>query len=130
MDATVHPVAFREFVDQPTISLTTFRRDGTPVATPINLAVDGQRAYFRTWSTSGKAKRLRRDSRVTVAPCTLRGRPTGEAVTAKARPIVGAAADRARRMIESKHPFLQGVFVRYGHRFTGRHTVYYEVTPA
>lgn len=129
MDTTYHPADIRVFAEQPTVSLVTYRRDGTPVETPVNLAVDGDRAYFRTWTTSGKAKRLARNRQVRIAPCTLRGKVTGAAVAAMARPIEGEAADRARRLIERKHPFLQGFLVRYAHRVTGRHTVYYEVTP-
>jgi PPOX class probable F420-dependent enzyme len=128
MDTTMHRPDIRAFVDQQTISLTTFKRDGTAVETAVNLAVDGDRGYFRTWATSGKAKRLRRDSRVWIAPCSFRGKVTGTGLPATARPIEGEAAERARRLIESKHPFLQGVLVRFGHRLTGRRTVYYEVT--
>jgi PPOX class probable F420-dependent enzyme len=128
MDTTLHRADIRGFVDQQTVSLRTFKRDGTAVETPVNLAVDGDRAYFRTWTTSGKAKRLRWNSRVWIAPCTFRGKVTGAGLPADARPIDGKAAAQARRMIEDKHPFLQGVLVRFGHRFTGRRTVYYEVT--
>lgn len=110
------------------VALTTFRRDGSPVMTPVNLAVDGDHAYFRTWDTSGKAKRLRRDERVRLAPCTLGGTLTGEAIPATARRIDADRAARARALIERKHPLLQGFLVRYGHRLTGRRTVYFEVT--
>lgn len=37
------------FVRQKTVLLTTYRRDGTPVGTPVHIAVDGDRAFFRTW---------------------------------------------------------------------------------
>ena len=130
MDTAAHDPDIRAFADEQTVSLATFKRDGTAVETPVNLAVDGHRGYFRSWTTSGKAKRLRRDGRVTIAPCTFRGRVTGAPVRAEARPIEGEAAQRARRLIEHKHPFLQGFLVRFGHRLTGRHTVYYEVTLA
>jgi PPOX class probable F420-dependent enzyme len=130
MDTTAHPTDIWAFVDQRTVSLTTFKRDGTAVETPVNLAVDGDRAYFRTWTTSGKAKRLRRNSHVWIAPCTFGGNVTGAGLSGEARPIEGEAAVRARRLIEAKHPFLQGFLVRFGHRFTGRRTVYYEFTTA
>src|SRR5919112_1001238 len=50
------------------VRLTTFRRDGTPVSTPVNVAVEGDRAVFRTYEQAGKFKRLRNDPRVEVAP--------------------------------------------------------------
>ena len=133
MDTTITtPLAptLQALADQRTVSLTTFRRDGTPVATAVNLAVDGERAFFRTWDTSGKAKRLRRDARIELAPCTFTGTPTGEAMPALARPVDGVVADRARELIEGKHHVLQGLLVHYGHRFTGRRTIYYEVVAA
>ena len=59
------------------VVLTTFRRDGRAVPTPVHLVVSGDAGYLRTWDVSGKAKRLRHTPRVTVAPSTMRGRPTG-----------------------------------------------------
>jgi len=45
------------------VQLTTFRKNGTPVATPVHVVVDGDVAYFRTWDVAGKAKRLRQTPR-------------------------------------------------------------------
>ncbi|MBX3184520.1 MAG: PPOX class F420-dependent oxidoreductase [Polyangiaceae bacterium] len=55
------------------ISLETFRRDGTGVKTPVWFAeLDGLLGVF-TNGKSYKVKRLRRDSKVRVAACDLRG---------------------------------------------------------
>jgi PPOX class probable F420-dependent enzyme len=62
------------------LSLTTFRRDGTPVATPVWVAQQGNALVVVTQRSSGKAKRLRNDSRVLLAPCDMRGRVTGDVV--------------------------------------------------
>lgn len=62
------------------ISLTTFRRDGTAVATPVWVARTGDHLYVITESGSGKVKRLRNFSRVMVAPCDMRGRVRGPSV--------------------------------------------------
>jgi uncharacterized protein len=57
--------------------LTTFRRDGTPVSTPVwVIGLDEGRVGFTTSSGSGKYKRLRHTERVTVQPCDVRGRVT------------------------------------------------------
>jgi PPOX class probable F420-dependent enzyme len=63
------------------IRLTTFRRDGRSVATPVHVVVtaDGTKAYFRTWDVTGKAKRIRHTAAVEIAPATFRGRPLGPA---------------------------------------------------
>ncbi len=67
------------------LSLTTFRRDGTPVATPVWLARQGDELVVFTAKSAGKAKRLRNGDRVLLAPCDMRGRVTGDAVEGTAR---------------------------------------------
>ena len=62
------------------VSLTTFRRTGVPVSTPVWAAADGDSLVVWTRPDSGKVKRLRHTARVTVAPCTFRGRVEGPAV--------------------------------------------------
>ena len=66
------------------ISLTTFRRSGDPVATPVWAAPHGSSLVVWTRADSGKVKRLRHTARVTVAPCDVRGRLRGPAVEATA----------------------------------------------
>jgi PPOX class probable F420-dependent enzyme len=111
--------------------LVTFRRDGTPVGTPVHLAArpDGERAYFRTWHTTGKAKRIRHTSRVTLAPATARGRPVGPRVPAHARLLEGAEARTAAGLLAARHPLLHGVLIPRYHRLRGRRTLHYELTP-
>ena len=67
------------------LSVTTFRRDGTPVVTPVWLARQGDELVTSSGSLSGKAKRLRNSSRVLLAPCDMRGRVTGDTVEGTAR---------------------------------------------
>ena len=67
------------------ISLTTFRKDGTPVATPVWVVRDGDALLVLTQSASGKAKRLRHDPRVLVAVCDARGAVRGEQWAGTAR---------------------------------------------
>jgi uncharacterized protein len=75
--------------------LTTFRKDGRPVPTPLWVVPDGAGLGFWTVAGSGKTKRIRNSGRVTVQACDMRGRPSGgEPVEAQAR--LGDAADKAR----------------------------------
>ncbi|ORA16885.1 PPOX class F420-dependent oxidoreductase [Mycobacterium arosiense] len=67
--------------------LTTFTKDGRPKPTPIWAAVDtqrGDRLLVITQEKSWKVKRIRNTPRVTLATCTMNGRPTSEAVEATA----------------------------------------------
>ncbi|OBG24527.1 PPOX class F420-dependent oxidoreductase [Mycobacterium sp. 852002-51057_SCH5723018] len=62
------------------ILLTTFTKDGRPKPTPIWTALDGDRLLVITEAKSWKVKRIRNTPRVTMATCTMRGRPTSEVV--------------------------------------------------
>ena len=114
-----------------TVLLTTRRRDGRTVDTPVNLAVAADGAgYFRTWTTAGKVKRLANFPGVRVAPCTRRGRPTGSDQPALASRLAGAAAEQAARSLASRFPVIQGWLVPLAHRLARRETVYYRLEPA
>jgi PPOX class probable F420-dependent enzyme len=119
----------RPFETQHTVRLTTFRRDGTPVGTAVSLAVDGRHGYFRTYESAGKFKRIRNNPIVEIAASTFGGQATGSAFRGRVRLLAGAEAERARRLITRKHPWLHGILVPLGHRLTGQRTVYFEVTP-
>jgi PPOX class probable F420-dependent enzyme len=125
---TTKPSAWEPFVRPRTALLTTHRRDDSPVTTPVDVAVDGPHAYFRTWDASGKAKRLRRDPRVEVAPRS-HGHAIGDPVPARVRVLEGDDVARARRALHHKHPLRQGVLVPLMHRVRRWHTVHYELEP-
>jgi PPOX class probable F420-dependent enzyme len=76
------------------VSLTTFRRDGTPVATPVWQITQGDTMWVWTGATTGKARRLRGNPVLALAPCTARGQLTGDAVTARGKVVsVGDAPE-------------------------------------
>jgi uncharacterized protein len=79
--------------------LVTYRRDGTPVPTPVWAAEADGALYVRSERASGKVKRLRRDPRMLVAPCTARGAPLGPPFEASGRVLASeeeeAVAERA-----------------------------------
>lgn len=118
------------FVDLKAALLTTYRRDGTPVDTAVNIVVEGDHAYVRTWQTSGKIKRIRRNPEVAMAPGTMSGKATGPAIRARARLLDGAEAAHADQLIVRKHPILQGVIVNViPRRLLGRAPAYIELRP-
>lgn len=75
------------------VQLTTFRRDGRPVPTPVWCARRGADIVIWTGPEAGKVKRIRRDPRVSIAPCTARGRPLGRDIDARARILDPAEVD-------------------------------------
>lgn len=108
--------------------VTTYKRDGTAVPTPVNVVVDDDHAYFRTWSTTGKVKRLRRDPRVVIAPSTFRGKPVGPEIAATACLLAPEEEQPVREARARKYPFLQRRLVPLVHRFRRYDTVRYEFT--
>ncbi|MFC5762220.1 PPOX class F420-dependent oxidoreductase [Actinacidiphila bryophytorum] len=119
---------FGRFTRQKTILLTTYKRDGTPVGTPVSIAVDGDRAYFRTYEPAWKVKRLRNNPDVEIAPSTARGKPTGEAMHATATRLEGEEAAGAARALAHKYRFLHGFLVPFMHRRKGWKTLHYALT--
>lgn len=110
-----------------TILLTTYRRDGTPVPTPVSVAVDGDRAFFRSYDKAWKTRRLRRNPNAEVAPATLRGEPKGPAVHARARLLTGAEARTAAKALARRHRLLQAILVPLTHRIMRYRTMHYEL---
>ncbi len=116
-------------VRQRTILLTTYRRDGTPVGTPVHVAVEGDRAFVRTWDTTGKLKRIRRNPEVEICPSTVGGRPTGATIRARARVLEGEESAHAGRMLARKYPVLHGFLIPLVHRLRGNETIHIELSP-
>ncbi|HZS92733.1 MAG TPA: PPOX class F420-dependent oxidoreductase [Chloroflexota bacterium] len=121
--------ALGRFARQKTILLTSYRRDGTPVGTPVHVAVDGDRAFIRTWDATWKYKRMRNNPEVEIAPSTVRGRPTGPAIHAHARLLSGDEATYAARALARKYPILHGILIPLVHRLRGYRTAHIELTP-
>jgi PPOX class probable F420-dependent enzyme len=93
------------------VRLTTFRRTGVPVPTPVWAAPDGETLVVWTRADSGKVKRLRHTARVTVAPCGFRGRTQGPAVEAVAELVPAAGQDEALAALRRAY----GLRFRLGH---------------
>lgn len=92
------------------ISLTTFKKDGTPVATPVWLAREGDHLYVITDPNSWKAKRLRNSDRAEVAPCDMRGNVSGPATPARATLLDEAGTARVNGLINAKYGLMAKLF--------------------
>lgn len=70
------------------VSVTTFRKSGEPVSTPVWVVADRDRLFVTTAPSSGKVKRVRHTPRVEVAPCDMRGNIVEGAVSVSATAAV------------------------------------------
>jgi PPOX class probable F420-dependent enzyme len=95
--------AMEDVVGSKRTLLVTHRRDGTPVPTPVWAAPAGGVLYVRSERASGKVRRVRRDPRVLVAPCTVRGRPLGRPFEARARLLEGEEELVAERALAARY---------------------------
>jgi PPOX class probable F420-dependent enzyme len=111
-----------------TMLLTTYKRDGTGVGTPVNVAFDGDHAYFRTYDKAWKSRRLRRNPEVDVAPSDFRGKVTGQHLRGTARLLEGDEAGAASRALARRYPLLHGMVVPLMHRAKGYKTLHYELS--
>lgn len=110
--------------------LTTFKRVGTPVSTPVPGLVDGDRAYFRAWGQSGTVKRLRHTDAVQVRPCAVLGLfSNGPLLDATAQLLRGEEASRIAGKLACKHPVRHRFLIPLLHRAWRRQMVHYELLP-
>ncbi|MFE0675692.1 PPOX class F420-dependent oxidoreductase [Streptomyces sp. NPDC058867] len=83
--------------------ITSYRKNGTGVPTPVWVVRDGDALGVWTVADSWKVKRIRARADVLVGPCDLRGRPTGEQVPATAEITDQATVARYRKLIARKY---------------------------
>ena len=95
------------------ISLSTERRSGARVATPVWFAQVDDALVVGTFSDSGKVKRLRNSSEVRIAPCNFRGLVKGPYLTASARLLDEDRRARADEALSEKYGWQWHMFSRH-----------------
>ncbi len=85
------------------LSITSFKRDRSGVATPVWFVQEDGRLLVQTDANSGKVKRIRRNPQVLVAPCTATGRPLADPVPARAELLDDAEVGRVERLLAAKY---------------------------
>ncbi|MFC4034427.1 PPOX class F420-dependent oxidoreductase [Streptomyces polygonati] len=88
------------------VLITTFRRDGSEVPTPVWVIRDGDALGIWTVATSGKVKRLRNRADVLVSACDVRGNPSGEPVPGHAEILDGERTRHYRGLLGRKYGLL------------------------
>ena len=103
------------------VLLTTFRKDGRAVPTPVWIAPDGAGLAFTTPKDSGKVKRIRTGARVTLTPCDMRGKVAEGAETTEAYARMGSPADlgRVEKAVMKKYGLTARLII-LGGRLRGR----------
>jgi PPOX class probable F420-dependent enzyme len=112
------------------ILLTTFKPNGIPVSTSVRGVAHGDQAYFRVWSRSGAAKRLRHRAPVQVTPCTVLGLCSyGPPLGATARLLPGGEASQVASTLARKYPVQHRLLIRLLHRTRRWQMLHYELLP-
>jgi uncharacterized protein len=120
--------SFPALAKQQYMNLTTYRKSGEAVPTPVWFVQEGTTLYVTTQSTSGKVKRIRNNGNVQVAPCTANGTITGESAEGLARLLVGAEGDHARALLDKKYGLQKKLFDLMN-KVRGGEYVHIEITP-
>jgi uncharacterized protein len=85
------------------LSITSFKRDGSGVATPVWFVQEDGRLLIHTDANSGKVKRIRRNPHVTVAPCTATGRLLADPLPAQAKLLPDGELGRVEQLMAAKY---------------------------
>ena len=109
------------------LSVTSFKRDGTGVATPMWFVSDGSRLFALTDLHSAKVRRVHRNPRVVVASCRADGKPRREPVAGRAEVLTATEdLDRVQKLLIERYKIsyrLVMLIYRLGRRLRGRASV-------
>jgi len=108
--------------------LSSFRKSGEAVPTPVWFGLADNKLYVRTEASAGKVKRIRREPRVLIAPCTVRGKPLGPPVEGRARVLEPSEHERAERAIAASYGLFRRIYETVSNRLAIDGT-YLEVEP-
>jgi len=122
--------AFNLLKQHKCISLTTYRKSGKPVSTPVWFALENNRLYVATEERSGKVKRIRNNPNVQVAPSTQRGKPVGPAIEGVARILPADHKEQVRAALKRRYGW-QVSIGRFIDKISGKkRDCCLEITPA
>lgn len=99
------PDAWSRIATSDFVSLGTFRKNGQVVATPVWIAADGEELVVTTEVSTGKVKRLRRNSQVTLEPCSRMGKVEADSVPIVAQGRIVDLDEGANRALAAKYGF-------------------------
>src|SRR5207237_2923387 len=111
MSKTLEKATFPDRERGQCIALTTFRKTGQAVTTPVWFAISLGTIYVETHADAGKLKRLRHTARVTLAPCTYSGKVTGSVSEGNARLLTESQESTAASVaLAKKYGLMRSLF--------------------
>jgi PPOX class probable F420-dependent enzyme len=111
MSTVIKRATFPDLGREQFIALTTFRKTGQAVTTPVWFAQSLGTIYVAVHTDTGKLKRLRRSGQVTIAPCTFSGKITGAVIAGKARILTEPEeCTAALTALAKKYSFMRPIF--------------------
>ena len=104
-------MTLEQFQKQSYLNIETFRKSGQGVKTPVWFVQDGDSLYVWTQADSGKAKRIRNNGTVNIAPCTASGDLLGEWIPARAQADESASAlAHVTKLMKKKYGIMFHIF--------------------
>ena len=101
------------FHNQRVLNLESYKKDGSPVRTPVVFAEENEKLYFQTALRAWKAKRVMRNPTVRIVPSTFRGATKGDWVNARVVRLEGEEAIMARKVYTRKLGFITRFFILF-----------------
>ena len=95
-----------QFLDQKYINLETYKKDGTPIRTPVWFVIDNDLIYVITREETGKVKRIKNNQNVRIVPCSFKGEPKNEWIRGKAEKITDEGSQKAIKLRKKKYGML------------------------
>lgn len=121
--------AFAPLYSHKYMLLTTYRKNGDAVPTPVWFAPEHGKLYVMTIGNAGKVKRIRNQAHVTLAPCGQNGKVLGPSIEARARELPAESFSRALHLLKQKYGLMHGLFTFLG-RLRKVQRTFIEIEPA
>ena len=113
------PDSTEQFSGRKYINLESYKKDGTPVLTPVQSIEEGGLVYFRTDPRTWKVKRIRRNPHVRIVPSDRNGKPTGTWVDGRAEVLEGEESNRVMLLFRKEYGTMGNSLVNLVGRLRG-----------
>lgn len=120
---------FDSFKQQQYMNLTTYRKNGQAMPTPVWFIEEGGRLYLMTQQNAGKVKRIRNNAGVLVGPSDARGKSLGPTMAGTARILADDQAARIEQLLNQKYGLFKRLFDFFGGLRGPVKRAYIEIAP-